>query len=221
MKISKKIIKQIESEAKKYFCNANGCHDWSHVERVRKNALKIGRAEKADLKILEVAALLHDVARNSEMNSKGGFCHAEAGAREAGKILQKHKIDSEIIKEIKHAIEAHRFRNAHEPKTLIAKVLQDADRLDAIGAIGLSRAFLFAGNLGSKSLYTGRENKIAHEGHKHAYTKEDSAVLEYEVKLKYIKDKMQTKTGKKIALARHKFMQDFFKQFWQEIEAKK
>ena len=121
-----------------------------------------------------------------------------------------------------HAIEAHRSRNLCHPQTIEAKVLQDADRLDAIGAIGIGRDFLFAGYAGSKNLYTGNEKKIVKsgKGHDYTYTKEDSAVLEYEIKLKHIYKKMQTKTGKKIGKERSDYMHDFFKRFWLEMEGK-
>ena len=221
MKITKDLIVKIENEAKKYFENANGCHDWTHVERVRKNALKIGKKENADLKIIEIAALLHDIAKNSEMKKRGGFCHAETGAKMAEKILQKYKLSQEIINEVTHAIKTHRFRNKHQPETIEAKVLQDADRLDAIGAVGVARDFLFAGNKGSKILYTGREKELVARGLDYAYTKDDSAVLEYEVKLKHIKDLMLTRAGKKLARGRDKFMKNFFQRFWQEVKGVK
>lgn len=223
MKLTKAIIKKIELEAKTYFTDSSGCHDWSHVERVRKNALHIGKAEKADLSIVETAALLHDIARNEEIRKKGSFCHALEGAKRSEKILKKYDIDLSIIEQVAHAIEAHRKRNLCQPQTIEAKVLQDADLLDAIGAVGIGRNFLFAGNMGSKNLYTGNENKIvkAGKGHDYAYTKEDSAVLEYELKLKHIYKMIQTKTGKKIAKERSDYQDNFFKRFWLEIEGKK
>lgn len=223
MKLTKAIIKKIESEAKSYFTDSSGCHDWSHVERVRKNALHIGKAEKADLSIVETAALLHDIARNEEIRKKGSFCHALEGAKRSVKILKKYDIDLSIIEKVAHAIEAHRKRNSCQPQTIEAKVLQDADLVDAIGAVGIGRNFLFAGNMGSKNLYTGNEKKIvkAGKGHDYAYTKEDSAVLEYELKLKHIYKKIQTKTGKRIAKERSDYQDNFFKRFWLEIEGKK
>jgi uncharacterized protein len=221
MKLNKKIIKKIEEEAKRYFEKSSGCHDWSHVERVRENAIKIAKKEGADLAIVETAALLHDIARNAEIRKRGSFCHALEGAKKSVKILEKHNIDLSIIEQVAHAIEAHRSRNSCQPTTIEAKVLQDADRLDSLGAVGVGRIFLFAGNMGSKTLYTGREKKLAKTGKKYCYTEEDSAALEYESKLKYIKDKMLTETGKKIAQERSLFMKEFFKQFWDEIAGKK
>jgi len=223
MKLTKAKIKIIEVEARKYFVKATGGHDWSHVERVRQVALRIGRIEKADLLIVEAAALLHDIARNEEIRRKGNFCHALEGAKLARKILGKLDIDEEIVEQVAHAIEAHRKRNDCQPATLEAKVLQDADRIDSIGAVGIGRNFLFAGNAGSNNLYTGNEQKIIKAGlaEDYVYTKEDSAILEYEAKLKYIYAKILTKSGKQIAKARSDFQDKFFKQFWLEVKGRK
>ncbi|MCX6746002.1 MAG: HD domain-containing protein [Candidatus Parcubacteria bacterium] len=220
MIISKSLINGIELEAKKYFNKASGCHDWTHVERVRNLALQIGKKEKADLKIIELAALLHDIARKDEMKSKGKLCHAEHGAKLAKVILQKYKISPEIIAAVIHSIESHRFRNNKEPKTIEAKCLFDADKLDSIGAVGIGRDFLFAG-YHKVALYTGKEKYYAQKGIDRAYTEDDSGIMEYEFKLKKIKNKILTKTGKKIARERHKYMVEFFNRFWQEVKGLK
>ncbi len=220
MKITKDLVAKIEVEARKFFKGASGCHDWSHVERVKKMALHIGKEEKADLCVIEIAALLHDIGRKEEMKAKGIFCHAEAGAKTARKILKKYDLDNDKIDNIVHSIEAHRYRNAKIPQTMEAKILFDSDKLDSIGAIGVARDFLFAGNAGSNCLYTGNEKELAKSGKDFSYTKEDSAILEYEIKLKHIKEKMLTKTGKKIAIARHDFMEKYFERFWKEVEGK-
>jgi uncharacterized protein len=221
MIISAKIIEAIEKEAKKYFKGASGCHDWSHVERVKNLALHIGKIEKADLKLLEVAVLLHDIGRRDEMKTQGAFCHAIQSGKISRKILPKYGFDQKTIGEIIHCIEAHRYRNDIVPNTIEAKVLYDADKLDCIGAIGIGRAFLFAGNAGSNIMYTGKEKELAKNGKNYTYHKDDSAVLEYEIKLKNIKNKILTKEGKKIAKIRHQFMEKFFINFWQEIEGKR
>ncbi|HBI34237.1 MAG TPA: phosphohydrolase [Candidatus Moranbacteria bacterium] len=218
MKITKELIEKIEKEAKTYFVNASGCHDWSHVDRVKKLALRIGKQEKADLQIIEIAALLHDIGRKEEMKTKGLFCHAEAGAKTARKLLKKYSLTTDQVENIVHCIEAHRYRNAHIPNTIEAKILYDADKLDSIGAIGVARDFLFAGNAGSNCLYTGNEKRLAKEKKDYSYTKEDSALLEYEIKLKHVKDKIVTKTGKKIAKQRHEYMKKFFERFWKEVK---
>jgi len=211
-------IEVIEKEAQEFFIGASGCHDWTHVERVRNLALRIGKKEKADLKILEMSALLHDIARKKEIKNKGLFCHAKEGGKLARKILQKYNLEKGDIENITHCIETHRYRNNKVPATIEAKVLYDADKLDSIGAIGIARNFLFAGNAGSKTLYTGNEKRLAKAKKDYAYTKEDSALLEYEIKLKYIKNKMMTREGKKIAKERHNFMVNFHKRFEKEIK---
>lgn len=225
--IKKEDILKIENLAKKYFIGASGCHDWSHIERVRKLALQIGKKERANLRIIELAVLLHDIGRKCEMENKGSragekICHAVESKRESQKILENFKKINKAEKEnILHSIEAHRHRNSLKPETLEAKVVFDADKLDSIGAVGIARDFLFAGGAGSNCLYTGNEKVLAKTGRDYSYTKEDSAILEYEVKLKNIKNKMLTKTGKLMAKERDRFMRDFFKTFWLEVAGKK
>jgi uncharacterized protein len=221
MPINNNLIQQIGLEAKKHFQGASGCHDWTHVERVKKLSLYIGGLEKADLNILEIAVLLHDIGRKEEIKSKGLFCHAEKGAETAKRILEKYNVDQKTIDSVGHCIKSHRFRNNNVPETIEAKVLFDADKLDSIGAVGIARDFLFAGNAGSGNLYTGNEKEISRSGKDHSFGSEDSAILEYEIKLKHIKDKMMTSTGKRIAEERHRFMEVFFERFWEEVDGKK
>jgi len=220
MKISQKIIKQIENEARQFFVGASACHDWTHVERVFDLAMKIGQKERADLSVLAIASLLHDIGRRAEMASRGKFCHAEKGAKLADRILHKYKIDQDIIDNVVHCIISHRYRNEHIPKTIEAKVLFDADKLDSIGAVGIGRDFLFAGYL-RHALYTGNELKLAKSKKDHSYSIDDTAILEYEFKLKNVKNRMLTKTGKRIAQDRHNFMVAYFKRFWQEVKGAK
>ncbi|MFC1638294.1 HD domain-containing protein [Patescibacteria group bacterium] len=223
----KEIIEKVEKEAKKYFEKANGCHDWSHVERVRKLALNIGKKEKANSFVLEVAALLHDIGRCEEMNKSrknGGrvkFCHAEEGGKITREVLREYALSDEDVENIVHCVESHRCRNELIPETIEAKVLFDADKIDGLGAIGVGRIFLFAGSHGSRNLYTGNEKRLAKEGGDYSFTREDSAPLEYEIKLKYTIEKMITETGKEIARKRLDFMDSFFENFWKEIEGKR
>lgn len=224
--IDEKQIDEAEKIAKKYFDDASVCHDWSHVERVRGLALSIGEKEKANLQIIEVAALLHDIGRKAEFACKGKktdgvkFCHAIEGAKEAKKILSDFDVDEKSVNNILHCIVSHRFRNEEIPETLEAKVLFDADKLDSIGAVGVGRTFVFAGHFNT-AMYTGREKDLLESGKNYDFTQEDTAVLEYEKKLKYIKDKMQTETGRKIAQERHDFMVKFFDRFWDEVNGVK
>jgi uncharacterized protein len=220
MKLTRQIVDDIKNQAQKYFIGASGCHDWTHVQRVHDLAINIGKREKVDLLILETACYLHDIERKSEMKSKGKFCHAQKGSELAKKILEKQKIDKDIIENICHCIISHRYRNEFVPKTIEAKVLFDADKIDSIGAVGIARDFLFAGYL-KNSLYTGNEIDLVKKGKDGSYTKDDTAILEYEFKLKNIKNKVLTKTGKKIAKDRHDFMVKYFKRFWEEVKGEK
>jgi uncharacterized protein len=213
----KEIIKKIEAEAKGYFEGASGCHDWSHVERVRSLALHIGKEENADLFLLEIAALLHDIGRKEEMKQKGKFCHADKGAELAVGILRKYDLSADAIENIRQAIVSHSYRKSLSPQSIEAKVLYDADKLDSIGAIGIARICFFAGNAGSNKIYTGNEKRIAQSKKSHSYTAEDTPYLEYEVKLKYVKDKMFTRIGKLLAKERHEFMKKYFERMWEEV----
>jgi uncharacterized protein len=217
MKITNKIIGEIKEKARKFFINASGCHDWTHTERVYNLAVRIGKKEKADLGIVKLVAYLHDIGRKEEMESKGKICHAEKGVELAEKILSPYHLDKEIVENIKHCVLSHRYRNNHIPSTIEAMSLFDADKLDSIGAVGIGRDFLFAGYL-RNPLYVGNEKKLVESGKSHSYSKSDTALLEYYFKLKKVKSKLLTKTGKRIAKARHGYMVDFFKRFEKEVK---
>ena len=131
------------------------------------------------------------------------------------------EFSEEIADKIVYCIGTHRKRGKAKLESLEARVLCDADKLDSIGAIGVARDFLFAGNSGSGYLYTGNEKKLSRSGKDYGYTEEDSAILEYETQLKFIKKKMLTKTGKVIAEERDEYMKNFFKRFWLEVSGKK
>lgn len=220
MKITKEILAEIEIEAKRYFKNASGCHDWTHVERVRSIGIRLAKEEKADRGIVEAAAMLHDIRKNDEMRKKGSFCHAESGAKEADKILKKIGLDERLIERIVHCIRTHRKRKGNAPVSPEAKILFDADKIDSIGAVGVGRLYYFASSMGAR-LYTGKENEHAAGGSNMEYTADDSAYHEYLSQIRYLKDKMLTRTGKRIAAARHKYMAGYFKQFWDEVEGRK
>ncbi|MDR3237746.1 MAG: HD domain-containing protein, partial [Spirochaetia bacterium] len=125
-------------------------HGFDHVQRVLENAKRIAAAEKdADIFIVTAAALLHDIARNEEDMSSGKICHAERGAALALDFLLSHGLESGRAGHISRCILTHRFRKNNAPDTIEAKILFDADKLDSIGAIGIGRAFLFAGEVGA------------------------------------------------------------------------
>lgn len=207
------LINQIKEEAKKNFLNARGSHDWSHTERVYNLAVHIGKKEGADMEILSVAALLHDIGRDCESKSKGFVCHAEKGASMAEELLKKYNIPSGKIEAIVHCISTHRFRGNKCPSSLEGRILFDADKLDSIGAVGIGRAFLFAGETGAKL-----HNKDIDISKTLPYTQEDTAWREFIFKLNKIKDKMLTEEGKRIAMGRHRVMVDFFDRLNMEVD---
>jgi len=209
--LEKKLIKKIESEVKKYF-NKENSHAWDHTHRVLNNAIYIAKKERANLDIVIISALLHDIMRWKEKEFKGKLCHAELGAKEAKKILNKYDFSQDFIVAVVHCIKSHRGRNNIAPKTIEAKVLFDADKLDSIGAIGVGRAFMFAGEVGAKF----HEKNVDLKKTK-PYTIDDTAYREFLMTLKYIKNKMLTQTGKEIAKERDKFMVDFFIRLNKEV----
>jgi len=201
-------------EARVYYQGSEGAHDFDHVLRVLSLAERIGEAEGADMEIVHTATLLHDIYRSQEM--EGGGCHARVGAERVRQILSGWP--AEKVEAVAHAVEAHRFRGGARPKTLEAQVLYDADKLDSIGAIGIARAYMMAGKLGQKVWTEVPEDASAE---KNPLTSEHSAPIEFEVKLKRVKDSLFTETAKKIAEERHRFMAEFFTRLEEEVEGRR
>lgn len=207
------LIESVREHARKMMMRTKGSHDWEHTERVVALAVHIAEKEGADPFVVKLAAVLHDIARYKEDGSKGKICHARVGAEMARPVLARFGVKSETIGQIVHCIATHRFRDDQVPQTIEAKVLFDADKLDAIGAVGIGRAFLFAGEVGAKL-----HNKNVDIDATRPYTEEDTAYREFMVKLRYIRDRMLTAEGKRIASGRHDFMVDFFRRLDSEID---
>ena len=206
------IIEQIRDEAQKRFADARGSHDWEHTLRVYNLCLHIGNKEHADIQTLQIAALLHDIGRIIQDESNGKICHAEKGAEMAQELLAPFNLDINILTNVIHCIKTHRYRGTNIPTSIEAKILFDSDKLDSIGAVGIGRAFLFAGEIGAKLHNTDIDITSTE-----AYTKEDTAYREYVVKLQYIKDRMLTDEGKRLAQERHDVMVNFFNRLNQEV----
>ena len=185
------------------------CHDWDHTLRVWTTARKLAAAEGANAFIVDVAALMHDIGRPAELLDQGKTDHAALGAEMARRLLREWGLhDTALIDAIVHCIHAHRYRQRAQgvqPQTLEAKIVFDADKLDGMGAIGIARSFHFAGRIGARVHNTAEE--ALSEG---SYSRQDSAYREYLVKLRYLKDKMMTASGREMALERHRFMETFF-----------
>jgi len=207
------IVEQVTKRAKEFFADSKGSHDWEHTLRVYNLCLRIGEKENADMEALKIAAILHDIGRKHQDKCNGEICHAEKGAILARELLSEFGIEANKINKIVHCIETHRFRGNRIPNSKEAKILFDADKLDSIGAVGIGRAFLFAGEIGAKL-----HNKDADIDKTKPYTKEDTAYREYMVKLKKVKERMLTDGGKHIAEERHKFMVEFFDRLNNEVD---
>lgn len=190
--IESEIIKRAMSYAKKFFKDA-GVHGWEHVERVLDISLKIGIQEGADLEVLALSAILHDIARKFE---EEGLIedHAIESAKMAKKFLEELKYPK--AEAVYEAIISHSFSTGVSPKSLEGKILSDADKIDAMGAIGVARVFMYSGE--------------------HGRTIEDSIKHFYE-KILRLKDMIYTNTGKKIAEERHKFVEIFVKRLEEEL----
>jgi len=209
-------IQDIKAFAMRCLSNAHGSHDWDHTQRVYNLCLHIGQVEGADMEVLKIVAYLHDVGRPYQNESKGAICHEEKGAEMARALLGKYPISEEQKANIIHCIRSHRFRGGCQPETLEAKVLFDADKLDAIGAIGIGRSFLFAGEVGAKL-----HNPYIDPEDTQPYTEEDTGYREFKLKLSKIKDRMLTAEGRHMAKERHAYMEVFFERFLQEHEGYK
>ena len=202
--------------------NAEGGHDWFHIERVYKNALLIADQEDCDLEIVKLGALLHDIA-DSKFHPDASGGDENIGPKTARTFLESENVDEEIIIHVLKIVENISFKGGNFEKkfqSIELEIVQDADRLDAIGAIGIARAFNYGG-FKNRAMYN---PEIAPKMNmsKEEYKKSDAPTINhfYE-KLLLLKDKMNTETGKKIAQERHRYMEGFLAQFYAEWEGEK
>ena len=209
------LIKKTISFVKKELATAEGGHDWFHIERVYKNALLISKTEQVDTLVVSLGALLHDIA-----DSKFYDGDETIGPKKARLFLASEAVSEEIIKPVINIIENISFKGGNKKQEYFSdelSVVQDADRLDAIGAIGIARAFNYGG-FKNRKLY---DPSIAPQLNMTPteYKKSTAPTINhfYE-KLLLLKDKMNTKTGRKIAQNRHDYMEGFLKQFYGEWE---
>jgi uncharacterized protein len=204
-------------EARALYEAADSAHDFSHVLRVLALAGRLGEQEGADMAVVRTAALLHDLARAGDkekgLDASRETDHAIIAAQEARRILADQPGD--FVEAVAHAIEAHRFRNGIEPQTIEAKVLFDADKLDAIGAVGTARAFAYGGHHDQPLWGDVSENYVPGGDELH------TAHHEFHVKLKNVKDRLYTESGRRVAAGRHRFMCVFFEQMAAEVRGER
>lgn len=193
--------------------NAEGGHDWFHIERVYNNALLIADSEKCDLEVVKLAALLHDIA-----DSKFHDGDESIGPKIAREFLILQDIADDKINHIISIIENMSFKGGRFEAKFHSKeleIVQDADRLDAIGAIGIARAFNYGG-FKNRPLYNPNIQPNLNMSKEEYKNSESPTLNHFYEKLLLLKDKMNTETGKKIAQKRHNFMVTFLSQFYAE-----
>ncbi len=210
------IIPATTAFVKETLKNAEGGHDWWHIYRVWKSAIAINKMEKANDLVVQLGALLHDIA-----DSKFYRGDETVGPKIAMEFLKSHKVELSVINAVINIIENISFKggfNEGKVKSLELQVVQDADRLDAIGAIGIARAFNYGG-FKNRAMHNPKI-KPALYGDKEAYKSNSAPTINhfYE-KLLLLKEKMNTDAGKKMAAKRHQFMELYLTQFLLEWEA--
>lgn len=216
---NKQIIESTKEFVKHSLNDAEGGHDWFHTLRVYNNALLIASDENVDEFIVAIGALLHDIA-----DSKFNEGDETIGPKIAREFLFRCNVDSLVIEHVINIIENISFKKSLEKKELFSspelQVIQDADRLDAIGAIGIARCFNYGGYK-NRALYN-PEIKPNLNMSKEEYKNSNAPTINhfYE-KLLLIKDKMNTKTGKRIAQQRHNYLKEFLEQFYAEWNGEK
>ena len=198
--------------------DAEGGHDWFHIERVYKNALLIAKNEKVDALVVSLGALLHDIADSKFHNGD-----ETVGPKMAREFLFKNNVDSTVIEHVIKIIENISFKGGNEAQQFHSSelnVVQDADRLDALGAIGIARTFNYGG-FKNRALYNPEiaPNLKMTKAEYKAST--DPTINHFYEKLLLLKDRMNTKTGKRIAQERHHYMEQFLKQFYSEWNGEK
>ncbi|MBT8235563.1 MAG: HD domain-containing protein [Bacteroidia bacterium] len=211
----KEKIEQTKIFVKKILSEAEKGHDWSHTKRVYTNALLISESETVNSFVVQLASLLHDIADSKFHNGD-----EEVGPLKAREFLQSISVDKEIIVHVENIIRYMSFKNSLEERSEAfsspeLEVVRDADRLDAIGAIGIARTFHYGGYK-NRSMYDPKIPPQVDQS-KAAYKKSDAPTINhfYE-KLLLLKDMMHTPTAKKIAEERHEFMLMFLEQFYKE-----
>ncbi|MFV0152157.1 HD domain-containing protein [Empedobacter falsenii] len=196
----KDILAQTQAYIKKTFLDEGTGHDYFHIERVVTNAKKILETEDADPFLVELAAWTHDIG---DYKLHDGVDKSEKLIRS---FLASIQVEEETIVRILEIVSQVSFSKGNKPTTIEAEIVQDADRLDAIGAVGIARCFAYGGSVGS-ILYNPYDN-----------SKDASSVQHFYDKLFRLKDLMNTKTAKQIAEKRHLYMENFIQEFYQEVK---
>jgi uncharacterized protein len=209
------IIEQTVSFVQKTLENAEGGHDWWHIHRVWTNARYIAQNEDCDLLVVELAALLHDIADSKFHNGD-----EEIGPATAANFLNSINVSADIVEHVQQIIRHMSFKASFDKAGFHSNelaIVQDADRLDAIGAIGIARAFSYGG-FKDREIYNPNIKPNLNMTKEEYKNTTAPTINHFYEKLLLLKDKMNTGTGKRMALQRHNFMEDFLKQFYSEVQ---
>lgn len=210
---SEKLISNTINFVKKQLENAEGGHDWFHIERVYKNSLLIAKSESCDLLVVQLGALLHDIADSKFHNGDETI-----GPKTAQKYLESQNVNDETIHHVVKIIENISYKGGNFTQKFTSKeldIVQDADRLDAIGAIGIARTFNYGG-FKNRALYNPEIPFNANMTKEEYKVNNHPTINHFYEKLLLLKDRMNTETGKKIAQERHQYMEQFLAQFYAE-----
>ena len=213
---SEKIIKNTAQFIKDKFSNEATGHDWWHIYRVWNTSKKIAATEKADLFIVELAALLHDLEDYKLQKTVG-----KTGGSQIREWLLSQQIDKKNIQHICEIIENLSYKGAgvsSKMNTIEGQIVQDADRLDAMGAIGIARAFAYGGSC-NRSMYNPEIKPVFHTSFEEYKNSQGPTINHFYEKLLLLKNLMNTNTGKLLAEERHLFMEEYLKRFFEEWES--
>ncbi|WP_068596968.1 HD domain-containing protein [Vaginella massiliensis] len=194
------ILQHVKQYVREAFAKDGSGHDYYHVERVVNNAKKILQHENADVFLVELAAWVHDIGDYKLHNG------TDRSEELITALLQKLKVDEKIIRQVNEIVSQVSYSKGNIPTSIEAQIVQDADRLDAIGAVGVARCFAYGGSAG-KRMYDPDNNE-----------KDASSVQHFYDKLLKLKDLMHTETAKSLAQQRHDFLEVFLKQFYSEVK---
>ena len=194
-------------------CMEDSAHDREHIYRVLYNALDIAQGEsKVDFDVLIAACLLHDIGRKEQFKDPS-VCHAAVGAEKACSFLLTQGFGEDFSRKVRHCIQTHRFRKSAQPQSVEAKILFDADKLDATGALGIARTFMYKGDM-AEPIYTVLPDGSICDG-----TKSDDASFfhEYKFKLEKLYDRFYTARGAQLANQRRAAAAAFYESLYREV----
>ncbi len=211
--LKESIIRKTETHVREQLEGEGSGHDWWHIHRVRNTAQILAKEENADFFIVELASLLHDIADHKFHDGDETI-----GPHLAGEWLKSQNVDSNVIVHVKEIIADLSFKGANVAtpmRTIEGEVVQDADRLDAIGAIGIARAFAYGGHK-NRELFNPEKSPTQHDSFEAYKNDEGPTINHFYEKLFLLKDRMNTATGKRIAVERHQYMEEYVQRFYSE-----